>query len=88
MERRARFVCAMAISDEKGEIKFLTEGTCEGKISLTATVTNVFGYDRIFIDEGYEQTFVQLSNEIKRKISHRAGAAKKIIRYLRDFYAA
>ncbi len=42
-KRLARFVCAMAISDEKGEIEFLTEGICEGKIDLNASGTNGFG---------------------------------------------
>ena len=86
-QRRARFVCAMAISDEKGEIKFLTEGVCDGKIALNASGTNGFGYDPIFIPDGFEQTFGELSGEIKREISHRARAAKKIIQYLCDFYA-
>jgi XTP/dITP diphosphohydrolase len=87
-QRRARFVCAMAISDEKGEIKFLTDGVCGGKIALTTSGTNGFGYDPIFIPDGFEQTFGKLSGEIKRGISHRAKAAKKIIQYLRDFYVA
>ena len=87
-ERRARFVCAMAISDENGEIKFLAEGVCNGKISLTASGTNGFGYDPIFIPDGYEQTFGELPDQIKQEISHRGRAARKIIQYLRDFYAA
>ncbi|MCA1639861.1 MAG: XTP/dITP diphosphatase [Acidobacteria bacterium] len=86
-QRRARFVCAMAISNEKGEIKFLTEGVCSGQIALTTSGINGFGYDPIFIPDGFEQTFGELSGEVKREISHRARAAKKIIRYLRDFYA-
>lgn len=87
-ERRARFVCVMAISNEKGEIKFLTEGVCGGKISLTPSGTNGFGYDPIFIPDGYKQTFGELPHRIKQEISHRGRAARKIIRYLRDFYAA
>lgn len=85
-ERRlARFVCAMAISDEKGEIKFLTEGICDGKIALSPSGTNGFGYDPIFIPNGFEQTFGELSGEIKQKISHRARAMEKIIPFLRRF---
>lgn len=86
--RLARFVCAMAISDREGEIKFLTRGVCEGKISLSSCGTNGFGYDPIFIPDGYQQTFGELPDETKREISHRARAAEKIIRFLQGFYAA
>ncbi|CAN5704535.1 XTP/dITP diphosphatase [soil metagenome] len=87
-ERNARFVCAIAISDEKGEIRFLANGVCAGKIALTPSGTNGFGYDPIFIPDGFEQTFGELSSKTKQKISHRARAIKKIIRYLRDFIAS
>jgi XTP/dITP diphosphohydrolase len=87
-KRLARFVCVMAISDEKGEIKFLTEGVCKGKIALNPTGTNGFGYDPIFVPEGFTQTFGELSDEIKQRISHRAQAAENIIAFLRGFYAA
>ncbi len=87
-ERRAKFVCAMAVADEKGEIKFIAEGVCSGKIALTASGTNGFGYDPIFIPDGFSNTFGELSNEIKRQISHRSRATMKIIQQLRRFYAA
>jgi XTP/dITP diphosphohydrolase len=83
--RRARFVCAMAIADEKGEIKFLAEGICEGRIARRPHGVNGFGYDPIFVPDGYEQTFGELSSTVKGEISHRARAIKKIIRFLRDF---
>ncbi len=86
-QRLARFVCAMAIADEKGEIKFLTEGSCNGKIALTPKGSNGFGYDPIFVPRNFDQTFGELPSEEKRKISHRARATNKIIRYLRDIYA-
>lgn len=84
-KRRARFVCAMAISDDKGEIKFLGEGICDGTIALTPCGVYGFGYDPIFIPEGYGQTFGELSGEIKDKISHRAQAIEKIIRFFHNF---
>ena len=86
-QRRARFVCAMAISDKNGEVKFLAEGICNGKIALSPSGTNGFGYDPIFIPDEYEQTFGELSGEIKQKISHRARAIAKIIRFLQGFAA-
>jgi XTP/dITP diphosphohydrolase len=86
-ERFARFVCAMAIADEKGEIKFVAEGVCDGRISLEPRGNNGFGYDPIFIPEEFNETFGELSNDIKRQISHRARAFKQIIQYLRYFHA-
>jgi XTP/dITP diphosphohydrolase len=47
--------------------------------------TNGFGYDPIFIPHGFEETFGELSGDIKQQISHRARAAKEIIRYLQGF---
>lgn len=85
--RRARFVCAAAVADAGGEIKFLAEGICGGAIAQAARGKNGFGYDPIFIPDNFNQTFGELSDDIKRQISHRARAIKKIIRYLRDFTA-
>lgn len=84
-ERSARFVCVMALADETGEIRFLAEGICRGEIALNASGTNGFGYDPIFIPKGFAQTFGEISADVKRKISHRARAFQKIIRFLRDF---
>ena len=83
----AQFVCVMAIADENGEIKFVAEGICQGKISLNACGNNGFGYDPVFIPAGFSRTFGELSDELKQQISHRARASSKIIRYLRDFMA-
>jgi XTP/dITP diphosphohydrolase len=86
--RAARFVCAMALADEKGEIKYLTEGICNGKISFMPQGKNGFGYDPVFIPDGFLETFGELPNEIKQEISHRARATEKIMAYLRGFIAA
>jgi XTP/dITP diphosphohydrolase len=75
----------MAIADEKGQIIFAAEGICEGKIAAAPRGKNGFGYDPIFIPDGFEQTFGELSKDIKAKISHRARAIAQIIRFLRDF---
>jgi len=85
--RRARFVCAMAIAAPDGQIKYLAEGICEGRIARNPRGSNGFGYDPIFVPEGFEQTFGELSSTVKRQISHRARAIEKIIRFLRDFTA-
>lgn len=86
--RRARFVCAMAIADETGAVKYTTEGICEGVIAFQARGANGFGYDPVFIPDGFSETFGELSAEVKQRLSHRARASAKIIQYLRRFYAA
>jgi XTP/dITP diphosphohydrolase len=78
----------MAIANETGKIKFIAEGICSGKIALAATGANGFGYDPIFIPDGFSATFGELSGDIKQQISHRARATMKIIQYLRGIYAA
>jgi XTP/dITP diphosphohydrolase len=86
-KRLARFVCAVAISDQKGDIKFLTEGICSGSVTASPLGINGFGYDPIFVPYGFSQTFGQLSDEIKQKISHRGRAMEKIIDFLTGFLA-
>jgi len=85
--RAARFVCAMAIADERGEIRYIAEGVCDGGIVDAPRGTNGFGYDPIFVPEGFSETFGELSDDVKREISHRARASAKIIAYLRGFIA-
>ncbi len=86
--RRARFSCAMAVADEKGLIKFTAEGFCDGIIASGVRGGGGFGYDPIFIPDGFDATFGELPSEVKRKISHRKQAIDKIIEQLRLFYAA
>jgi XTP/dITP diphosphohydrolase len=70
--RGARFACAIAIGSHQGEIEFLTQQACEGQIAPAPRGSGGFGYDPIFIPNGYKQTFGELSAEIKNQISHRA----------------
>jgi XTP/dITP diphosphohydrolase len=86
--RSARFVCAIAVADENGIIHFLAEGTCRGKIAFEPRGHNGFGYDPVFIPDGFSKTFGELADEIKQEISHRSQALKQIIQYLRTFNAA
>lgn len=87
-KRRARFVCVMAVADEKGDVKFIEEGVCSGTIALSARGAHGFGYDPIFIPDGFSETFGELSSDIKQQISHRGRAAGKIIQQLRRLHAA
>lgn len=79
--RRARFVCAIAIATVAGEVINLSEGICEGTITFESRGESGFGYDPVFVPDGYDQTFGELSDEIKNRISHRARALLKV----RDF---
>lgn len=84
-DMRARFTCSMALADSSGKILFGADGICTGTIVDKPRGRHGFGYDPIFVPEGHQETFGELSDEIKQEISHRARAAKKIIRYLLDF---
>lgn len=81
-DRSAQFSCAIAISDEKGSILFESEGICRGRIALSPIGSGGFGYDPIFVPDGYEQTFGELSSAIKQNISHRSRAFSQIMPFL------
>src|SRR5678815_1346643 len=74
LDRRARFVAVVAISKPNGEIVNLSEGACSGTITFAPRGTGGFGYDPLFIPDGYDQTFAELPDTIKNRISHRARA--------------
>lgn len=83
--RKARFVCSMAVSDPVGKVIAESIGVCEGSIELAPSGTSGFGYDPVFVPDGYDRTFGELDDAIKQQISHRARASREIIRYLLDF---
>lgn len=85
--RKARFVCAMAIADKAGNIVHMSEGICSGTIANQPRGIHGFGYDPLFIPDGYEHTFGELDEAVKQKISHRARAFCKIMPFLRTFIA-
>ena len=62
--------------------EYLFEGKIEGEIITEKKGESGFGYDPIFVPDGYTQTFAELGNDIKNKISHRALAVKKLINFL------
>lgn len=86
-ERAARFVCVAALADRKGNIITTAEGICEGRIAYRPLGTNGFGYDPIFIPDGYGLTFGELPDDVKHRLSHRARAIRAILPNLRDFLA-
>jgi XTP/dITP diphosphohydrolase len=80
--RSARFVCAVAVAKPNEEIFELTYGVCEGSISEEPRGDSGFGYDPIFIPNGYDQTFGELSERVKNRISHRARAIMTMREFL------
>jgi len=72
-DRRARFVCVLAFAPMKDE-PFTVSGTVEGSLAFEHRGESGFGYDPIFIPEGYDQTFGELPSVTKHTLSHRARA--------------
>ena len=81
--RKARFVCVIAISNPKGKAMTF-RGEIYGKIISAPRGNNGFGYDPVFQPEGYNETFAELDSEIKNRISHRAIATKKALDALKN----
>ncbi len=83
-QRTARFMCVIAISSPGGEVE-TASGVCEGRIALIPSGTGGFGYDPLFVPRGYDQTFAELSPQIKNSISHRGRALEKCKPLLKKF---
>jgi XTP/dITP diphosphohydrolase len=93
-KRTARFHCVIALVAIAGGASLpasrlvssigapiLFNGVCEGLIILTPRGENGFGYDPLFVPVGFEQTFAELGDEVKSKISHRSKALEKLKEY-------
>ena len=80
-DRRARFATALALC-VPGEYTIITEGSCTGKIAEGLSGNGGFGYDPVFVPDGYERTFAELPLEVKNEISHRADAFRKLAKII------
>ena len=78
--RHASFRTIVALIDETGEHLF--EGKIDGTILQERSGSSGFGYDPIFMPEGYDKSFAELGDAVKNKISHRARAIAKLTEYL------
>lgn len=76
-DRRARFVAALCLC-VPGEYTLITEGFCFGRISESPRGSDGFGYDPVFLPDGYDMTFAELPGHVKNQISHRSDAFRKI----------
>ncbi len=80
--RKARFRCVFALI-EKGEVHTF-EGIVNGTIITEKRGTCGFGYDPLFVPDGYDLTFAEMDKESKNQISHRARALQKLVAYLKE----
>jgi len=78
--RKATFVCAIAIIDENGDHVF--QGELVGEIGYEQKGTNGFGYDPIFYNPSYGKTNAELEPEVKNSMSHRGQATRMLLEYL------
>lgn len=76
-KRTARFVSVITMMYPDGR-KIVARGECEGHMIYEPRGNNGFGYDPLFIPEGFDQTFAELSSDVKNQISHRAKALQKL----------
>ncbi len=76
-DRKAKFVSVITMVFPDGEI-LTARGECPGRIITVPAGENGFGYDPLFVPDGYNKTFAQLTAEEKNRISHRAKALEKL----------
>lgn len=82
-DRTAYFACVLVLAFPDGTYKSF-EGRVQGQIADKKRGTGGFGYDPLFIPEGYAKTFAELGSEIKNSISHRGHALQKFVAYLQN----
>jgi len=72
-QREARFRCVIVVA-RGGQVEASFSGAVEGRIAEAPSGAGGFGYDPLFIPEGYDESFAELGEEIKNNLSHRAKA--------------
>ena len=80
-DRRANFTCAVALVDPQGG-EHIVEGRCFGRIAEVASGADGFGYDPLFLPDGEDRSFAELSADEKNAISHRGRALADVCRLL------
>ncbi len=82
-KRTARFVCCMALAFPDGAVKTFF-GFAKGRIGLEPKGKTGFGYDPVFIPEGFAKSFAEMTGEEKDRLSHRGKALEKLRNFLHD----
>lgn len=85
--RHARFVCHVALARE-GRLLGSHEGAVKGRISFRPKGRSGFGYDPLFVPDGYEKTFAEMASIFKNKISHRAIALRQLRESIKKYLIA
>lgn len=80
-KRTAQFKSVFAYGTPEGDME-LFKGTCNGTISATQQGGKGFGYDPIFIPDGFEKTFAEMNADEKNKISHRGKSLDQLVSFL------
>jgi XTP/dITP diphosphohydrolase len=80
--RGARFMCALALADNRGRIVLSCQDSVEGRLLFTPRGEGGFGYDPLFYVDAMGQTTAELSSSEKHAISHRGKAARMLARHL------
>ena len=80
--RRAKFVCVIAVVYPSGKVRTV-KGICRGKIIHEMRGKHGFGYDPVFVPNGYKKTFAEMKPSKKNRLSHRARALKKLKQLLK-----
>ncbi|MDP2913525.1 MAG: RdgB/HAM1 family non-canonical purine NTP pyrophosphatase [Candidatus Omnitrophota bacterium] len=83
-DRKARFVCAVAIADN-GHLVKVVESNCKGLIAFSPKGPYGFGYDPVFLIPKYKKTFGELGLVVKDRMSHRSKALKKAREFLKRY---
>ncbi|MCH6256604.1 RdgB/HAM1 family non-canonical purine NTP pyrophosphatase [Puniceicoccaceae bacterium K14] len=86
-QRSASFQCHLAMVSSSGDEQIFI-GQCEGHIIEEACGEGGFGYDPVFVPQGKEKTFAEISSEEKAGLSHRGNALKEMIEFLRNALSA
>jgi XTP/dITP diphosphohydrolase len=79
--REARFRCVMVLA-QNGQVLAHFDGAVEGKIIAEQQGAGGFGYDPLFVPDGYERTFAELGEDVKNGLSHRAQAMQQVVAWL------
>ncbi len=83
-DRKAKFVCCMTLVDKDGNVVHTTRGECHGHIIKERKGTNGFGYDPVFMPDGFDITLAEMSEDGKNAISHRGRALVKMLDFIKD----
>lgn len=84
-QRGAQFVCSLVLWDPHQGLLFKTEGICPGRIGFVERGQGGFGYDSLFIPDGFTRTMAELSSKEKNNISHRGKALSSFYRFIENF---